>query len=192
MLYSVTLEILCEPTERRMDEWRQRTYDAILQASKQRIQEYEEHAANLRASMRIDALNFTLERKRSTEREELERACLTVLTDQHFDGLSAIEHSAAGLSADVPPNVEPLGRYVRFFQQAFEWEQMTWRYYPYFWGRKQYWLDKLVIDDSDPQFQGFPPRRVLPCARSPCARIRRGGRALHGNRDGSRRSKSSV
>ncbi len=153
--YSVSLEILCEPTERRMDEWRQRTYDAILQASKQRIQEYQDQAANLRASMRIDALNFTLERKRSTEREELERACLTVLTDQHFDGLSAIEHSAQGYPQMFLSNVEPVGRYVRFFQQAFEWEQMTWRYYPYFWGRKQYWLDKVVIDDSDPQFRDF-------------------------------------
>ena len=153
--YSLSLEILCEPTERRMDEWRQRTYDAILQASKQRMQEYQDLAATLRASMRIDALNFTLERKRSTEREELERACLTVLTAQHFDGLSAIEPSAQGYPQMFLPNVEPVGRYVRFFQQAFEWEQMTWRYYPYFWGRKQYWLDKIVIDDSDPQFRDF-------------------------------------
>ena len=119
-----------------MDEWRQRTYDAILQASRQRIQEYQERAADLRAAVRMDALNFTLERKRSTEREELERACVTVLTNQHFDGLSAIEHSPQGYPQSFLPNVEPLGRYVRFFQQAFEWEQMTWRYYPYFWGRK--------------------------------------------------------
>ncbi|MDM0109318.1 hypothetical protein QTH97_30585 [Variovorax sp. J22R24] len=153
--YSVTVEILCEPTERRMDEWRQRTFDLILQASKQRMLEYEDLAANLRAAMRIDALNFTLERKRSIEREELERACLTVLTEQHFDGLSAIEHSAQGYPQMFLPNVEPVGRYVRFFQQAFEWEQMTWRYYPYFWGRKEYWLDRIVMDDNDPQFRDF-------------------------------------
>lgn len=155
ILYTTNIEIWCEPTERRMDEWRQRTYDAILQASRQRMQEYEERAANLRASIRMDALNFTLERKRSTEREELQRACLAVLTNQHFDGLSAIEHSPQGYPQPFLPNVEPLGRYVRFLQQAFEWEQMTWRYYPYFWGRKGYWLDKLLLDDNDPQFRDF-------------------------------------
>lgn len=153
--YTVNVEILCEPTERRMDEWRQRTYDAILQASRQRMQEYEERAANLRASIRMEAINFTLDRKRSTEREELERACLAVLTNQQFDGLSAIEHSPQGYPQSFLPNVEPLGRYVRFLQQAFEWEQMTWRYYPYFWGRKQYWLNKLLLDDNDPQFRDF-------------------------------------
>ena len=153
--YSGGVEVLCEPTIARMDEWRQRTYDAILQASRQRMQEYLERAADLRAAVRMDALNFTLERKRSTEREELERACVTVLTNQHFDGLSAIEHSPQGYPQPFLPNVEPLGRYVRFFQQAFEWEQMTWRYYPYFWGRKPYWLGKLVLDDTDPQFRDF-------------------------------------
>lgn len=153
--YSVNLEILCEPTERKMAEWRQSTHDLISQAARQRMQEYAEQSANLRAAIRMDELNFTLERKRSTEREELERACLTVLTNQHFDGLSAIEHSVQGYPEPFVPNVEPLGRYVRFFQQAFEWEQMTWRYYPYFWGRKQYWLDRLTLDDSDPQFRDF-------------------------------------
>jgi hypothetical protein len=154
-VYIVNVEIWCEPTVHCLDVWRQRTCDAILQASRQRLAEYEERAANLRASIRMDALNFNLERKRSTEREELERACLAVLTGQHFDGLSAIEHSPQGYPQSFLPNVEPLGRYVRFLQQAFEWEQMTWHYYPYFWGRKQYWLDKLLLDDNDPQFRDF-------------------------------------
>jgi hypothetical protein len=154
-IYIVNVEIVCEPTERRMDQWRQRTYDAILEASQQRISEYEERAANLRASKRMDALSFTLERKQSIEREELERACLTVLTNQHFDGLSAIDHSPEGYPQPFLPNVEPLGRYVRFLQQAFEWEQMTWRYYPYFWGRKRYWMDTLLLDDDDAQFRDF-------------------------------------
>ena len=153
--YTVNVEILCEPTERSLDAWRQRTADAIRTAARQRLQEYEEKAANLRAAVRIDALSFTLERRRCAEREDLERACLEVLTQQHFDGLSAIEHSAQGYPQAHLPNVEPLGRYVRFLQQAFEWEQMTWRYYPYFWGRKSYWLDKMLLDDSDPQFREF-------------------------------------
>jgi hypothetical protein len=153
--FTVNVEVWCEPTDRCVDEWRQRTWDAIMQASRQRMQEYEERAANLRAALRTDALNFTLARKRATEREELERACLEVLTGQHFDGLSAIEHSPQGYPQAFLPNVEPLGRYVRFLQQAFEWEQMTWRSYPYFWGRKSYWIDKLLLDDNDPQFRDF-------------------------------------
>jgi hypothetical protein len=153
--YTVNVEIWCEPTERSIDAWRRRTFDAILQASQQRMTDYEERAANLRAAIRIEALNFSAERRRSAEREELERACLAVLTGQQFDGLSAIEHSAEGYPQPFLPNVEPVGRYVRFLQQAFEWEQMTWHYYPYFWGRKSYWLDRLLLNDGDSQFRDF-------------------------------------
>ncbi len=154
-LYTVNVEIVCEPTERHLDEWRQRTYDAILQAARQRLEEYEERVAGVRAARRMEALNFSPERKRSIEREELQRSCLVVLTGQQFDGLSAIGHSPEGHPQPFLPNVEPLGRYVRFLQQSFEWEQMTWRCFPYFWGRKPYWLDRLLLDDDDNRFRDF-------------------------------------
>jgi hypothetical protein len=154
-LYTVNIEVVCEPTERHFDEWCHRTHETILQASRQRIAEYEDRSANLRAVLRMEALNVSSDRKRAIEREELQRSCLAVLTNQQFDGLSAIEHSVQGYPQPFLPNVGPLGRYVRFLQQAFEWEQMTWRYHPYFWGRKQYWLDKLLLDDPDTQFRDF-------------------------------------
>jgi hypothetical protein len=154
-LYNVNVEILCEPTERHTDEWRHRTHETILEASRTRLAEYEDRSANVRAAVRMDALGLSVGRKRSVEREELQRSCLAVLTNRQFDALSAIEHSTQGYPQPFLPNVEPLGRYIRFLQQAFEWEQMTWRYHPYFWGRKQYWLDKVLFDDPDEEFRDF-------------------------------------
>jgi hypothetical protein len=152
---TVNVEVACEPTDRSIDEWRQRTYDTILLAARQRIAEYEDRAASLRAAVRIEALTLSADKKRSMERDELERSCLAILTDQQFDGLSAVGHSPEGYPQPFLPNVEPIGLYVRFLQQAFEWEQMTWRYHPYFWGRKPYWLDKILLDDDDDEFRGF-------------------------------------
>lgn len=45
---------------------------------------------------------------------------------------------------------------IQFFEQAFEWEQITYVYYPYFWGRKKNWV-KVVNNppDPDPLFQQF-------------------------------------
>ena len=51
--------------------------------------------------------------------------------------------------------MEEQGRIVRFFEQAFEWEQMTYFFYPYYWGRKQTWYDKALKDNDDPIFAGF-------------------------------------
>jgi hypothetical protein len=44
---------------------------------------------------------------------------------------------------------------VRFFEQAFEWEHMTWVTYPYFWGSKDQWDERLGYDDPDPAFVDF-------------------------------------
>jgi hypothetical protein len=40
-------------------------------------------------------------------------------------------------------------------EQAFEWEQMTWLTYPYFWGRKSVWADRVAFEDADPLFSQF-------------------------------------
>jgi hypothetical protein len=153
--FSVAISVMCERTERALDEWRQRTYEAIRSAADQRMAEYEQRFANYQAAVRMQALSQPAARKQAIEREELQRSALEVLTNQHFDGLSAIEHSPQGYPQPFLPNIEPLGRYVRFLQQAFEWEQMTWRHYPYFWGRKDYWIDKALLDDADDEFRDF-------------------------------------
>lgn len=35
-------------------------------------------------------------------------------------------------------------------EQAFEWQHMTWVTYPYYWGRKSEWTNRIAIEDPDP------------------------------------------
>ena len=74
---------------------------------------------------------------------------------EHFDQFDAVDTGAAGLpQIDFAENTQE-GAYVRFFEQAFEWENLSWVTYPYFWGRKSTWLDRVVIEDDDADFQAF-------------------------------------
>src|SRR5690606_7984116 len=50
---------------------------------------------------------------------------------------------------------EAEGSYVRFFEQAFEWEHMSWVTFPYFWGRKNQWNRRINYEDTDPTFAQF-------------------------------------
>ena len=64
--------------------------------------------------------------------EELKKQCVTILTEQHFDLFNAIQTGSYGVpQINIFENAAE-GPYVRFFEQAFEWEQMTWLTYPYF------------------------------------------------------------
>jgi hypothetical protein len=79
-----------------------------------------------------------------------------VITDQHFDLFDAIDPSPyTGLPQSDLFEAAGEGPYVRFFEQAFEWEHMTWVTYPYFWGRKSEWDQRIAYDDPDPAFADF-------------------------------------
>jgi hypothetical protein len=87
--------------------------------------------------------------------DELMKHCVTILTEQHFDLFNAI-----GTGSFSVPQINLFenaaeGPYVRFFEQAFEWEQMTWLTYPYFWGRKSRWDERIAYVDVDPVFNQF-------------------------------------
>ena len=83
----------------------------------------------------------------------MKKLCITMMTGQHFKQFGAmIEPPAPEVDiykalADAPV--------IQFFEQAFEWEQMTYLYYPYFWGRKKNWSEITKLSDPDPLFQQF-------------------------------------
>lgn len=48
------------------------------------------------------------------------------------------------------------GRYVQFLEQAFEWQQIAFILYPYFWGRSELWMEAMSRNDTaDPQYAAF-------------------------------------
>lgn len=157
-IYTVNVEIVCLATEQAMAQWKARTHDTILKASRDREAEYEDQLRKLTADIQIKYAGQSSAEKKTLIRDELEKACVTILSNQHFDALNAIEYSPAGATGTPQlflPNVDPVGRYIRFFEQAFEWDQMLYKYFPYFWGRKKYWNDRLQLDDVDSDFAAF-------------------------------------
>ena len=44
---------------------------------------------------------------------------------------------------------------VAFFERSFEWDNIMYTYYPYFWGRLARWSELLLTQDMDPQFEAF-------------------------------------
>jgi hypothetical protein len=48
------------------------------------------------------------------------------------------------------------GRYVQFLEQAFEWQQIAYVLYPYFWTNQEHWVDAMSRQDpADPHFTAF-------------------------------------
>jgi len=152
---AVAVEVKCQRTERAMMKWRLDTHAKLTQAYKARLSEYEEKLAALemQAGVVIRSKNPALNLE--IMKDEFKKNCISILTEQHFDLFDAIATGSNGLpQIDLFEN-EAEGPYVRFFEQAFEWEHMTWVTYPYFWGRKSQWEERISYEDPDPLFNQF-------------------------------------
>ena len=151
----VAVEVKCQRTDRAMMKWRLETHAKLTQAYKARLAEYEEKLAALemQAGVAIRGRNPMLNME--LMKDELKKHCITVLTEQHFDLFDAIQVGSYNVpQIDLFENAAE-GPYVRFFEQAFEWEQMTWVTYPYFWGQKSQWEERIAYEDVDPVFNQF-------------------------------------
>ncbi|WP_020608203.1 hypothetical protein [Actinokineospora enzanensis] len=164
--FSVGVEILCEATPELVSAWQVRTHAQILDAYERRARDYEQAVATRDAIARLYLQNMAADRKAATVRTELQRTVLEVLTGQNFSGFNALRLDGQGFPYADPAASTGLAAYIRFFQQAVEWDQLAYACYPYFWGGQQGWAAKILGDEPDPAFAAFldagAARVVLP------------------------------
>jgi hypothetical protein len=48
-----------------------------------------------------------------------------------------------------------LSAYMRFFEQAVEWDKLAYLFYPYFWSGQQSWIAKILTREEDGKFASF-------------------------------------
>jgi hypothetical protein len=151
--------LVCQRTDSAYAQWQLRTHAAIVAGYQRQLATYEDRLTRYVASVRAQlaaAGNFAHDP--SVTRDELKRA---------FIGLLLGEHPAARLATPVPAPMPPAatlpdpvavkawGAMVAFFERAFEWENLMFTCYPYYWGRPQRWEEMVLTQDLDPQFEEF-------------------------------------
>jgi hypothetical protein len=153
--YAATIEIFCERTQRAFQAWQLKTHDAITGGYLAQLQKYESKLAEAAAAggVVVSGRNPLWNQRLVTT--ELRKQCLTLLTAQQFEAFGALETSGEGYPQPNLERSEAQMPYIRFFEQAFEWEHLGYFFYPYFWGWKPGWKNRMLLDDVDPQFADF-------------------------------------
>lgn len=152
---AATVEIFCTRTDEAYKAWLFKTHAAITQAYLAKQQAYEQAVEQARAAAGVAIAGQNPEFNRRIVASELQRQCLTLITGQQFDGFGALELSSDGYAQPQLERSDEQMPYVRFFQQAFEWERIVYFFYPYFWGWKPGWKNRIMLDDTDPAFGDF-------------------------------------
>jgi hypothetical protein len=152
---AANIEIFCERTDTAFAAWQLKTHAGITQAYQAKLQAYQEALATAQAAASAQVAGQNPEFNQRIIAGELRRQCLTLITAQQFDAFGALDLSAEGYAQ---PNLDRSALqmpYVRFFEQAFEWEHIVYFFYPYFWGWKPGWKNRIMLDDTDPAFGDF-------------------------------------
>jgi hypothetical protein len=55
----------------------------------------------------------------------------------------------------VDAALDDYAAFAKFIEQAFEWEIMSYNFYPYYWGDRKSWAQLYQYDNNDPLFRNF-------------------------------------
>src|SRR5690606_38898967 len=99
---------------------------------------------------------------RIVEQRELKRACIEMITkpfcrkqgEKFYDDITSCE------GIEIPKirqnaAFEEYTSQVKFFEQAFEWDLISYLFYPYYWADKCDWADLFQSENPDAVFQAF-------------------------------------
>jgi hypothetical protein len=168
---SVNIELLCSAQQNLLDQWRLQTYEKIVDAYNTAQQTYAAAmAARKMETQSVGPLGSEDPLANiQTAQVELKRSCIAIFDNRNetvSGDVAAVQllPTAAPnpptlddpvLPAPILDTSQALGARVRWFEQAFEWENMAYVLYPYFWGRRSRWIPDMTLTNDDPLFLQF-------------------------------------
>lgn len=118
--YLVNIEIECRPTAECFEDWQLKTYAEIMQGyNRQRAAYYQQEGVGVPKDKLRNPLAL-----REIEKNELRRNCFKLLLDQFQKLVGGTSDPDGPTPAEVN---EP--RYLQFFEQVFEWNEMAYSFY---------------------------------------------------------------
>lgn len=159
-MFGVNIEVNCERRTDHLNEWKHKTFEAVLSAYETQLAEYKNALAEAAAVAGVQIRGSNPLLNRNLEQQELKKGAIRMLTRCRDVWSNAMKDGEQADECPVPPEFDCCeairdGAFVQFMEQSFEWSLMTYLFYPYFWGRKCNWEMIYKLDDADPQFLAF-------------------------------------
>jgi hypothetical protein len=164
--FHATVNIKCVLQEEYKNGWMQKAFNKIIEAYELELSKYEAALAEAKAvGVQIKGSNPGFYRK--IENTILRRNCISYMLNQNPNAMLTFgkkryytnDNSATETftNTDILVNheLDQYAAFIKFMEQAFEWEIMSYNFYPYYWGERKSWADLYQFDDNDPIFRAF-------------------------------------
>ncbi|TND08299.1 MAG: hypothetical protein FD123_2330 [Bacteroidetes bacterium] len=147
--------VLCLLSDQAKTKWQTTVWEKIMAKYTQDKEEFETARARYlqekNAKLPFGNNPFI---NREIERTELKRLAISYISCQFYEQFSAMKRNteSCGYPEMDLEQAQRDGTFVQFFEQLFQWNLMTYLFYPYFWGQKCSWPEKVQTNSGDPLF----------------------------------------
>ncbi len=160
---NVTVTLKCELTNDAIQEWQKKTFDAILEGYYNQLAEYNQALSEAKTTgMQILDSNPLFYRQ--IEQNVLRKNCISYMLDHSTNpnnykqfGLPMYDTNASfnNFQLNLDKRMDDYGSFAKFMEQAFDWNLMSYNFYPYYWANKDEWKDLYQFESNDAIFRSF-------------------------------------
>ena len=153
--------VTCILTPEYNKKWKQDTFKAIINKYEEALELYNQKLEDENAKA-INVKETNPGFYRQIENTILRKNCISYMIDQtstakntYGKDLSNGKASFKNYEIRVDKTLDDYAALVKFMEQAFEWDIMSYNFYPFYWGKKDNWAMLYQNDNNDPLFRSF-------------------------------------
>lgn len=163
----VNVTIKCELTFEAKMKWQKETFNAIIEAYEDALDKYNETLTTEQANG-VQILGTNPGFYREIENTILRKNCISYLISNNPNAkrtfgknfYKKINPSQSlnfdNTMIDQNADLDDYAAFVKFIEQAFEWDIMSYYFYPFYWGNRNNWVEMYQFDQThDHIFKAF-------------------------------------
>jgi hypothetical protein len=152
----INVSATCQRTAESYSNWQIESFNAIIDAYNEKLDAYNKAMEAVTKPQPQTTVDTNPGFYRQIENTVLRKNCISYLVS---DGQMGKKFYQGTSTTDIQPMVtaqmDQYAAMVKFIEQAFEWEIMSYKFYPFYWGNRQDWQQNYQKEVSDPLFRSF-------------------------------------
>lgn len=151
-----TVALQCDLSKQAEGEWQLTVYQRLVAAYQDWKSRYDDERRNQATSGGVTIAGQSPAKNRERILEEIKRQVIELMMGADFDGyrmiLTTDEQRGPLPDFQTLRSVTPT---IQFLEQAFEWQNLSYVPYPFYWKARTGWPDLERLRDNDPDWERF-------------------------------------
>jgi hypothetical protein len=150
---NINVNVVVEVLPEHVQQWQIKAFNTIIDAYQNKLDAYNVAIANTVSPSKPSNPGFY----RQIENTILRKNCMEYLLPKNYLGQNFYD-AASGLDSLKPSLTTAMDDYaskLKFLEQAFEWDILSYTFYPFYWGNKANWQHAYQQDVDDALFRSF-------------------------------------